>query len=170
MLRKKIPRGAGVLIELQRGTQSEYENIIRRCQREISLKEMGIPPIGIKKARAGGILLEIRCQEQEEEKVELLANKIKEMVRSVEGAQVRRPLRRLRLRLTGLLLGATVSEVAKAVAVAGEGRAERIRVGPLRTSASGADTAWLPGADGAQGSGGCWAHPWVEVPSGGHPR
>jgi len=59
-LRRRIPRGAGVLIEIQGGTQKEYENIIRRCQREISLKDMGIPPVGIRKARAGGILLEIK--------------------------------------------------------------------------------------------------------------
>jgi len=94
ILKRRIPRSAGDLIELQRGTQEEYEKIIKKCQKEISLKEMDIPPIGIKKARAGGILLEIRSEEREDEKAELLASKIKEVVRSVEGAQVRRPLRR----------------------------------------------------------------------------
>jgi len=142
MLKKKIPRGAGVLLELQRGTQGEYESIIKRCQREISLKELGIPPIGIKKARNGGILLEINCEENEDEKAETLANKIKEMVKSVEGAQVRRPLRRIRLRMMGLPFGATATEIAGAVAEIGGGRAESVWVGSLRTSVSGAGTAW----------------------------
>jgi len=141
-LKKRIPRGAGALIELQGGTQQEYEGIIRRCQSEISLEEMGIPPIGIRRARAGGILLEIKCQEKEEERADQLAKRIEKIVGSVEGARVRRPLRRSRLRLTGLPVGARAQEVAEAVAAAGDGRADQVRVGPLRTSVSGAGVAW----------------------------
>jgi len=142
MIKKRISRGTGIIIELHSNNQGEYENIIRRCQKEISLEELGIPPIGIKKTRTGGILFEIKCKENEEEKAEALADKIKEMVRSVEGAQVRRPLLRLRLRLTDLPFGAMATKVAEAVARIGDGRAESVRVGPLRTSVSAAGTAW----------------------------
>jgi len=142
MLKRKISRGTGIIIELHSNNLREYEYIIKRCQEEISLEELGIPPIGIKKTRTGGILLEVRCEEKEEEKAEKLADRIKEMVRSVEGAQVRRPLRRLRLRIRGLPFGATATEVAEAVARVGDGQAGSVRVGPLRTSVSGAVTAW----------------------------
>jgi len=81
--------------------------------------------------------MEVRCTEKEEERAKLLAEKVKEVVKSVKGAQVRCPLLRLKIKLTGLPVGVAVSEVSEAVARAGGGNSEEIRVGPLRTLASG---------------------------------
>jgi len=142
-LRRKLPRGAGVLLEIQGGTSGKYEELIRKCQREISLEELEIPPVGIRKTRGGGILLEVRSKEKEEEKTESLAERIKEVVGSMEGAKVRCPLLRLRLKLIGVPIGATASEIAGAVAGVGRDRVDRVRLGPLRTSASGAGSAWV---------------------------
>jgi len=60
----------------------------------------------------------------------------------VEGATVHCPLRRTRLRLVGLPFGVGASEIAEALARAGGGNAEGVKVGPLRTSGSGAGTTW----------------------------
>jgi len=141
-LKRKIQQGAGVLLELQRGSLEDYGRIINECQKKIKLEELGIPPIGIRKARRGGILMEIRMNDKEEEKARLLANKIKEVVSSVEGATVRCPLRRTRLKLVGLPFGVGASEIAGALARAGGGSVEGVRVGPLRTTGSGAGTTW----------------------------
>jgi len=176
-LKKKVLRGAGVLIEVKRGTQKDYEEIINRCQKEISLMELGIPPIGIRKTRNGGILLEIKSEEEEEEKADILANKIKEMVEPMEGVQVRRPTRRLRLRLTGLPFGVAATDIATAVAEIGEGLAGLVRVGPIRTSASGAGVVWADcpakmalRAAGAAGLTLGWARVGVSLEKGGHPQ
>jgi len=106
-------------LELQGGSLEDYGKVINECQRKIKLDELGIPPIGIRKVRGGGILMEIRTDDKEEDKVRLLADKIKEVVGSVEGATVRCPLRRARLRLVGLPFGVGVSEIAEALARAG---------------------------------------------------
>jgi len=45
MLKKRLPRGAGVLLELQGGAPEDYEEVIKRCQKEISLEAIGIPPL-----------------------------------------------------------------------------------------------------------------------------
>jgi len=80
-----------------------------------------LPPIGFRKAKGGGILLEIQCKEHEEEKAEQLTKCIKEVVGSVEGARVRCPLRRLRLKLVGLPFNATAFDISETFAKSGEG-------------------------------------------------
>jgi len=50
--KKRLPKGAGVLLKTRGGGSSrDYEDIIKKYQEEISLNELGIPPIGIRKAR-----------------------------------------------------------------------------------------------------------------------
>jgi len=70
------------------------------------------------------MLIEVKSK-QEEEKAKQLAQKIREVVGSREGAVVRCPLLRLRLRLMGLPPGATASEIAEAVAKVGGGGPKR---------------------------------------------
>jgi len=81
------------------------------------LEEMNI--IVIKKARGGGIILDVRSENKEEDKAELLAGKIKEVISSVEGAKVSCPLRRTRLKSKGLPFCAAASEIAVVDARAG---------------------------------------------------
>jgi len=57
---KKLPKGAGVIIEVQGGRSKDYEELIKECEKAIPLKGIGIPPIGIRRTRAGGILMEIK--------------------------------------------------------------------------------------------------------------
>jgi len=109
-------------LELQGGSLEDYGRIINECQKKIKLEELGIPPpIGIRKARGGGILMEIRMEDKEEEKARLLAKKIEEIVSSVEGATVRCPLRRTRVKLVGLPFGVRAFDIAEALARAGGG-------------------------------------------------
>jgi len=100
---------------------------LRRSDKNVSERDIPggngyLPPIGIRRARRGGVLLEVRAEENEEEKAELLAERIKEVVKMREGAKVRCPLRRLRLKLVGLPFGARVSEIAEAMRGRGEDR------------------------------------------------
>jgi len=176
-LRRTLPKGAGVLLELRGGTQQEYREVLKSCQDKISLEELGIPPIGLRKARGGGILLEVRCGSDQEEKARQLADRMKEVVGSVEGAKVRCPLRRLRLKLSGLPFSAVASEIADAVARLGGGRADSVRVGPLRTSWSGAGSAWVvcPAEMAVRAAGAAeltlgWARVGVTMERGGPPQ
>jgi len=53
VLKKKVKQGAGVLLEIQGSKSENYGRIVNECQRRIKLEELGIPPIGIRKARGG---------------------------------------------------------------------------------------------------------------------
>jgi len=62
----KIPKGAGVLVEIKNGTDKDYVEMANKCQKTIKLKDLGIPPLGIRRARGEGILMEIIGDESEE--------------------------------------------------------------------------------------------------------
>jgi len=44
-LKRRLPKGGSVLLELWGGTQQEYQDVLKKCQDKIKLDEMGIPPI-----------------------------------------------------------------------------------------------------------------------------
>jgi len=127
-------------MEIQGGGNKEYEKVVKDCQEAISLEEVGIAPINMRRTRGGGILLEIRG-DKEEEKAEVLAEKIKEVIKKNERARVWTLRKRLRMRLSGLPPGVRAEEIATLIAKEGGVDASRVRVGPLRTSVSGAGTA-----------------------------
>jgi len=85
-LERRLSRGAGVIIELQGGRSADYEEVMKRCEKKISLKDIGIPPPGIRRIR-GGILLEVKC-DGKEEKAERLASRIRDVVKSMDGSKV----------------------------------------------------------------------------------
>jgi len=49
-MRTRLPKGAGVLLEIRGGTQQEYQ-VLKSCQEKINLDELGIHPIGLRRAR-----------------------------------------------------------------------------------------------------------------------
>jgi len=83
-LEKKLPKGTGIIMEIQGGGSKEYEKVVKDCEEAISLEEVGISPINMRRTRGGGILLEIKG-DREEEKAELLASRIKEVIKKNEG-------------------------------------------------------------------------------------
>jgi len=139
---KRLPKGSGVILEIQGGSSKEYEDVIKECEKTIPLKEMGIPSIGIRRTRGGGILMSIQGN-QEEEKAAKLADRIRGVIQKKEGARVWSLRKRVRIRLTGLPPGAKKEEVASMIAREGGVEVDRIGVGPLRTSASGAGSIWV---------------------------
>jgi len=53
-LERRLPKGAGVMIEIQGGGNREYEELVKECERAIPLKEVGIPPHRHKKNKRWG--------------------------------------------------------------------------------------------------------------------
>jgi len=141
-LMKKLPKGSGVMIEIQGGGSKDYQEVIKECERAISLEEMGIPSMEMRTTRGGGILLTIQG-DKEEEKAEKLAGRIRKIIEKKEGARVWSLRKRVRLRLTGIPPGIKKEDVANMIAKEGGVEVGRIGVGPLRTLASGAGAAWV---------------------------
>jgi len=84
-LERRLSRSAGVIIELQEGRPVDYEEVMKRCEKEISLNDIGILPPSFRRTRGGGIL-EVKC-DGKEEKAERLAS-IRDVVKSMDGAKV----------------------------------------------------------------------------------
>jgi len=49
-----MARGAGIILELQGGRPEDYAEVVKKCEENISLEELGIPPLGIRRTRGGG--------------------------------------------------------------------------------------------------------------------
>jgi len=62
----------------------DYEEVMKRCEKEISLKNIGILPPSFRRTRGG--ILEVKC-DGKEEKAERLAS-IMDMVKLMDGANV----------------------------------------------------------------------------------
>jgi len=140
--RKKRKRGAGVILELKGGGPMDYAAALKKCEKEIPLKEIGIPPLEVKKTRGGALLMEIRGTEEDHDKAERLVGQMKKVLIDEPGAKVWHPAGRSRVRLTGLPLGATAVEVATFVANYGGGKPGEVKVGPVRTNGSGKGVTW----------------------------
>jgi len=168
-LEKRLPKGVGVIIEIQGGASQDYEELVKEYERVIPLKEIGVPSIDIRKTRSGGILMGIKGQ-QEKEKADLLASHIKEVIKKKEGAKVWFLKKRIRLRLTGLPPGARAEEIAAAVAKEGGGTADRVTGGPASDVdvRGGHHLGGLPKRGGGAGGGSTRAYHGVG-PGGGFP-
>jgi len=53
-LERKKTRGAGIILELQGGRPEDYVEVVKRCEKEIPLEEMGIPPSELGRQGEGG--------------------------------------------------------------------------------------------------------------------
>jgi len=77
-VKRRLPKGAGILVDLPGGITNDFKEVLDKCQKDISLEGLNIPPIGIRRTRRGGMLLEVTGDYQEE-KAKLLASRIKEV-------------------------------------------------------------------------------------------
>jgi len=141
-LKRRTPKKAGVLLEIKEGSDKRYEEILDRCEQRIDLDKVGIPPVGVRRTRGGGVLLEIGGS-RPEEGAQRLARLVRETVGTEEeDIEVRCPLRRLRVRLNGLPVGAAASNIARVIATVGDGNEKSVRIGPVRVSKFGLGFAW----------------------------
>jgi len=49
-----MARGAGIILELQGGRPEDYAEVVKKCEENISLEELGIPPPGNKEDQGWG--------------------------------------------------------------------------------------------------------------------
>jgi len=59
------------------GRPADYASVVKKCEKVIPLKELGIPSLDVKRTRGGALLMEIRGVDEDHEKAERLAGHIK---------------------------------------------------------------------------------------------
>jgi len=54
--KRKRRRCAGVILELAGGRPADYASVVKKCEKVIPLKELGIPSLDVKRTRGGGLV------------------------------------------------------------------------------------------------------------------
>ncbi|XP_018377266.1 PREDICTED: uncharacterized protein LOC108770270 [Trachymyrmex cornetzi] len=123
-----------------------YAEVVRLARSKISLDDLSITNTRIRKAQAGGLLIEIPGGDEAGTKAEALVDKLKGVLAESEfkeEVKVVRPMRRAEMRLVDIDQSVTAEEVAEAVARSGQVQTADIRVGPLRPGRGGLNAAWV---------------------------
>ncbi|XP_018364345.1 PREDICTED: uncharacterized protein LOC108762038 [Trachymyrmex cornetzi] len=148
--RFRAPRTAAVLIKCAENEERPggvtYAGVMRLARSKISLDDLSIVNTRIRKAQAGGLLIEIPGGEEAGAKAEALVNKLKVVLADSEykeEVKVIRPMRRAEIRLVDIDQSVTAEEVVEAVARSGQAQTSDIRVGPLRPGRGGLNAVWV---------------------------
>lgn len=115
--------------------------LIREARQTLSLEEMEVPPLEIKRSKMGGYLLGIRGQGADA-KADRLAASLKGLPGASKVA-VTRPKRRRDIRVSGFEAGITPAEVVQAVAAAGGCPADEMKPGAIGCLPTGMGTLWM---------------------------
>ncbi|EFN70483.1 hypothetical protein EAG_06199, partial [Camponotus floridanus] len=117
-----------------------YADAIRIAKENISLKDMGIKNIRIKKAQGGALLIEISDPDGGEQ-AEKLKSELAEVLR--ETAFVTRPVRQGDLRIIGIDESVTPEEVAATIASVGDCKMDEVVTSPIRPMSNGLYMTWV---------------------------
>ncbi|XP_018361447.1 PREDICTED: uncharacterized protein LOC108760142 [Trachymyrmex cornetzi] len=147
--RFRAHRTAAVLLRCEEAggnSAPTYADVMRMARNKISLDELEISNTRIRKAQAGGLLIEIPGGEEASAKAEALVGRLKTVIAGSEfekSVSVIRPVQRAEVRLIDVDQSATVEEIVEAVSKSGKVPATSVRAGPLRQGRGGLCTVWV---------------------------
>ncbi|KOC58580.1 hypothetical protein WH47_09096, partial [Habropoda laboriosa] len=136
----RLPRSAAVTLTVAPGGETTYAGILATAREKIKLQDLGIPEVRPRRARTGGIILEVSGPGREE-KAEALAVRLREVLQ--DKARVAHPSKNGELRVSGLDDSVQPDEVAAAVAEVGGCPVAGVRTGGIRSSPNGLGTLWV---------------------------
>jgi hypothetical protein len=137
--RRKPSRTAAVTITCPPG---EYAAIMGEARKNVSLSELGIPGVKVKRAITGALIMEVPGPKGPE-KADKLAEKLANLFAARKGVKVARPSKRGELRVRDLDDSVTAEDIAKAVAESGGYSLTEVKVGEVKMSPVGLGTAWV---------------------------
>ncbi|XP_011058702.1 PREDICTED: uncharacterized protein LOC105148596 [Acromyrmex echinatior] len=128
---------AAVLISCDEGGPS-YVEVMGEARSNVSLEELGITDMRVRRAQTGDFLVEIPGEDAES-KADSLVSRLNSLFKDQTGIKVVWPIRRVEFRLLNLNESVMVCEIAEAVAT--HGNVQSSDVGPLRPDRGGLNTA-----------------------------
>ncbi|XP_038213330.1 uncharacterized protein LOC119833410, partial [Zerene cesonia] len=137
------PRSAAIVLTLLSEGVSRgltYASIISEAKNRIDLASLGIESVRFKRAATGAAIIEI-LGVTGEEKADLLADKLKEVLNDME-VRITRPTKCAELRISGLDDSTTSEEVTAAIVKTAGCLPEMIKIGTIRRGRSGTGTVW----------------------------
>jgi len=133
--KKRPPRTAAVVMTCPNGT---YADKIKEAREKISLDEIGIKELKIRRAATGGYMFEI-SGEDKVAKADRLAMKLRG---GIAGVKVARPCKRIALRIKNFDASITSEEVRAALVKEGQCSLDEIKVGVIKRPSGGLGTLW----------------------------
>lgn len=128
------------------GTTPTYAEVMKRAREKISLEEIDIINLRLRRSQAGGILLEIPGSEEASVKAATLVDRFRSVLTDSGfngGVSVVRPVRRAEIRITDFDDSVSAEEVVAAVASSGKASDKDVRVGPIRPGRGGLNSVWV---------------------------
>jgi len=135
------PRTAAVLLSAGPDTGITLAEVLKKT-RALAPEVLGVTPVHLKRAQAGGVLLQIPGEDGHR-LVNDLAAKMRQVVGEAKGIRVARPLKRAELRLQGLDDSITKEEVVDSVTGLTGCRAEDLAVGEIKSPPNRLGSVWL---------------------------
>ncbi|XP_076764967.1 uncharacterized protein LOC143431873 [Xylocopa sonorina] len=141
----KVPKTAAVVITVPVNNADSkvksYAEAMAAARQRVKLEEIGIQSVKPKKARTGGLILEI-TGESNEAKAAILAEKLRAAL-SEDGVTISTPTKKGEVRLHGIEDSISKDEVLRNLATIGECAETDIKTGPLRRTYTGLNTVWV---------------------------
>lgn len=141
----RAPRSAAVVLELLPAAKEKgltYGEVMARARASVDVDAMGVEGgLRVRHTANGARLLECPGANTSAA-ADKLATRLREILPDPEVVRIDRPVKMAEVKVTGLDECATKEEVAAAIASQGNCALTQVRVGELRSSYSGAFTAW----------------------------
>jgi len=126
--------------------EPSYADVVRLARGKISLEDLNIANTRIRRAQAGGLLMEIPGGEKAGAKAEALVDRLRVVLAESDyrdKVSVVRPIRRAEIRLVNVDQSVSAEEVAKKVATFGEVSTGDVRIGSFRSGRGGLNIVWV---------------------------
>lgn len=113
----KPPRAAAICVSMPRDSQVTVTEAMTTVRRQVDLDQLGVRIWNTKRTLTGGVLIEIRGPEKEEQ-AKTLASKIEEVLEDT-GAKITTPKKTVDIRLHRIEESVTAAEVVATIAQKG---------------------------------------------------
>ncbi|EFN75563.1 hypothetical protein EAI_06338, partial [Harpegnathos saltator] len=137
--RPRSPRTAAVGLKGKEEAFS-YAEALMKAREEVSLNELGIEEMRIRRAANGGRLLEIPGPDGPA-RADILAARLRAIMG--DSATITRPIAKGEIRISGLHDSVTVGEITEVVASGGGCDVTDVRMGPIRQMSNGMGSVWV---------------------------
>lgn len=122
--------------------EGQYGEVIAKARQAINLSELGVEKVRARRAATGALVYEIPGSDGKM-KADLFAGRLWEVIGTVEGDKVARPVRMAEIRIHGLDESIKTPEIVAEVARIGGCEASDVRTGLIRFSPKELGTLWV---------------------------
>jgi hypothetical protein len=137
----RTPRASAVTVTLSEAAKTSYAEVLVRAKSHISLKELGVERVDMRKTATGAIVIRVPG-DRERDKAAKSATKLSSVL-DPAAVRIAAPIRRAELKIERIDVSVNKDELRHALAAAAECKEEEIQVGKIGIARRGLGTAWV---------------------------